>query len=67
MVFLGSMSYAMYILQFPVYQICQKYLPWFKDHSPEQIFFPYLLVLFASATLAYFFIEKPARSLWMRI
>ena len=65
MVFLGSMSYSLYILQFPVYVICQKYLPWFKDQKPEHLFFPYLLVLFIISSLTFLFIENPARKWWL--
>ncbi|MFM7006477.1 MAG: acyltransferase family protein [Flavobacteriales bacterium] len=64
MVFLGSMSYALYILQFPVYVVCQKYLPWFNEQKPETIFFPYLLILLTVASISYFLIEKPARK-WL--
>ncbi|MEN9400918.1 MAG: hypothetical protein RL632_2021 [Bacteroidota bacterium] len=65
-VFLGSMSYSLYILQYPVYQICQKYLPWFNEQKPEKMFFPYLLVLLVVSALAYMYIENPARKFFVR-
>jgi peptidoglycan/LPS O-acetylase OafA/YrhL len=62
LIFLGSISYSLYILQFPVYQICQKYLPWFKNQTSKDLFYPYLIVLFITSTLTYVCIEKPARA-----
>lgn len=61
LVFLGSISYSVYILQFPIYQICQKYLPWFKDQAGEDMFLPYVIVLLCISSITYLFIEKPAR------
>jgi peptidoglycan/LPS O-acetylase OafA/YrhL len=65
-VFLGAISYAVYILQYPVYQICQKYLPWIKDLTQEDIFYPYLIILLVFSSLTYLFIEKPLRLLLTR-
>ena len=61
LIFLGSISYSLYILQFPIYQICQKYLPWFKNQAREDMFYPYLIVLLFASSMTYLFIEKPAR------
>jgi len=61
LIFLGSISYSLYILQFPIYQICQKYLPWFKNQTKEDMLYPYLIVLICVSSLTYLFIEKPAR------
>ncbi len=60
-IFLGSISYSVYILQFPVLQICQKYLPWFKGQETKDIFYPYVIVLITISSLVYLYFEKPAR------
>lgn len=61
LVFLGSISYSVYILQYPIYQICQKYLPWFSDQTKEDLFYPYVIVLLLVSSVVYLFFEKPAR------
>jgi peptidoglycan/LPS O-acetylase OafA/YrhL len=60
-VFLGSISYSIYILQYPVLQICQKYLPLLKGRETGDIFYPYFIVLVFCSIITYLFIEKPAR------
>lgn len=60
-VFLGSISYSVYILQYPVYQICQKYIPWLKNQSNEYLFYVYFIILLSVSSLTYLLIEKNAR------
>lgn len=66
LVFLGSISYSVYILQFPIYQICQKYLPWYKNQSVENLFLPYLLFLLVVSSIVYLFFEKPLRTFFTK-
>jgi peptidoglycan/LPS O-acetylase OafA/YrhL len=61
LLFLGSISYSAYILQYPIYQICQKYLPWLKNQTKEDMFYGYVVVLILASSLTYLFIEEPAR------
>lgn len=61
-VFLGAISYSVYILQYPVYQVCQKYIPWFAGKEPADIFYAYVIVLLTVSTATYYWLEKPARS-----
>ena len=62
-VFLGTISYAVYILQYPIYQICEKHIPFIKDLSDENLFYAYVGVLIMAATATYYLIEKPMRNL----
>jgi peptidoglycan/LPS O-acetylase OafA/YrhL len=66
LIFLGSISYSIYILQCPIHQLCQNYLPWFKDQSSEDLFFPYVIVLIIVSSLTYLLIEMPARKYFTR-
>jgi peptidoglycan/LPS O-acetylase OafA/YrhL len=56
---LGEISYAVYIVQFPVHLI-------FKDHisfnSNTITFYVYIIILIGVSVLFYYFIEKPIRS-----
>jgi len=60
-IFLGEISYGIYILQFPVY----KFLEVFNErlvHMPKQFFFYFaLFILLLAASLSYRFIEQPLR------
>tara|TARA_R110001592_G_scaffold237306_6_gene496204 strand:+ start:14874 stop:15947 length:1074 start_codon:yes stop_codon:yes gene_type:complete len=62
LIFLGGISYSVYILQWPVMQICQKYIPGLNEMNQSEIFYPYLLILLAVSSLTYLYIEKPART-----
>lgn len=61
LVFLGDISFSIYLFQFPVLQICQKYLPWFEGKETKDIFFQYLIVLICFSSITYLLIEKPLR------
>lgn len=61
MVFLGEISYGIYILQAPIYYIVYRInnKQW---HLPERsMFFLYVFILIVMATLSYYLIEKPLR------
>ncbi len=60
-VFLGSISYSIYILQYPVLQICEKYIPYLKGRETKDIFYVYFIILICCSAITYLFIEKPAR------
>ncbi len=60
-VFLGDISYSIYLFQYPVLQICQKYIPGLKGKESKDIFFIYLLILIVFSALIYVFLEKPVR------
>lgn len=61
--YLGEISFSVYILQYPVYQICQKYLPYTKELSPENMFLPYVGILLVISALVYTYFEKPMKTL----
>ncbi len=65
-VFLGDISYSIYLFQYPVLQICQKYLPWFKGKESKDFFPPYLIILIAFSAVIYLTIEKPARNFFAK-
>jgi peptidoglycan/LPS O-acetylase OafA/YrhL len=62
LIFLGSISYSVYILQWPVMQICQKYIPVLKNMGKGEVFYPYIAILLIISSFTYLFIEKPARN-----
>lgn len=63
-IFLGTISYAVYIMQYPINAICVRYIPLFKNLNPEMTFYMYVLILILISTVIYLFIEKPARN-WL--
>jgi len=60
-VFLGDISYSIYLFQYPVLQICQKYIPGLMGRETKDIFFQYVFVLICFSSLTYLLIEKPFR------
>lgn len=60
-VFLGNISFSIYLFQFPVLQICQKYIPGLQGKEAKDIFFQYLIILICFSALTYLIIEKPLR------
>jgi peptidoglycan/LPS O-acetylase OafA/YrhL len=63
--FLGEISYGLYILHIPVglwgWGILTKTIPGLGD----QLFYPYLIMLIFVSTIAYYVVERPART-WLR-
>lgn len=71
-VFLGEISFAIYLLQFPVWLIfsdfrIHKYLGLEKEADYTLSFFIRLLILLMLSILSYFFFEKPLRNLIKKI
>jgi peptidoglycan/LPS O-acetylase OafA/YrhL len=63
--FLGEISFGMYILQIPVHDAFYKATKPFYYHHPQWFFFLYLLVLILFSSLSYQFVETPLRK-WIR-
>ncbi len=66
LVFLGEISYGIYILQFPVYEFLRTLNDNQLKLSPRSFFFFSLAGLILAATLSYYFVEKPIRDLVVR-
>jgi peptidoglycan/LPS O-acetylase OafA/YrhL len=56
---LGNASYALYILQWPVYILVTALLPY--ELSPLTLFWSYFYILLLLSIVVYQFVEKPAR------
>ncbi len=61
LIFLGDISYSIYLFQYPVMQICERYIPWLKGKERADIFFQYLIILIIFSSFSYLLIEKPVR------
>ncbi|MDD3814115.1 MAG: acyltransferase [Desulfocapsaceae bacterium] len=66
-VILGEASYALYILQKPVYTIYTKYISNHLNLSVSNNFYVFSLLLIFISILSLYFIEKPARLLIVRV
>ncbi|MFM7024357.1 MAG: acyltransferase family protein [Flavobacteriales bacterium] len=64
LVFLGEISYSMYLLQFPVYLWFCEILQ--TENVNGNLFFLYLAVLLICSAASYIFIEKKCRKLLLR-
>ena len=62
-VFLGEISFGMYILQIPVHDAFYKITKPFYYQHPNWFFYLYLLVLLLISALSFHFIETPLRRL----
>ena len=60
-VFLGEISYGIYILQFPIYSLISAYSvkKYLQITEPTVVFFLRLIVLIVVSALSYVFLEKP--------
>lgn len=63
--FLGEISYAIYILQVIVIEIATRYIPFFEGKEYKDVFYYYLVLLIMSAIIMHLMIEKPFR-LWIK-
>lgn len=71
-IFLGEISYGLYILQFPVWIIfsdwrVHKYLGLDKEADYTLSFFVRLIILITLSVVSYFFFEKPLRNLIKKV
>ncbi len=66
-VLLGESSYALYILQTPVYVIYTKHISDFSNNDINKDFIQYFLILAASSIITFQLIEKPGKSLILRL
>lgn len=64
-VFLGEISYSIYILQWPVYLWAKTSLNYLGVVNEAYVFYIYLFVLIVSCIICYIYIEKPLHS-WIR-
>jgi len=62
-VFLGEISFGIYILQIPIHEGFYKITKPFYNNHYNAFFFVYLLVLIICSALSYHFIETPLRKL----
>ena len=60
-VFLGEISYSIYILQKPIYRWIKAIMLYFDMDNPTMIFYTALIVLIAASALSYHFLETPIR------
>lgn len=63
LVFLGDISYALYVFQLPVLELSLKYLPFFQGKETKEIFYYYLFLLIAVSVVMHLCVEQPARKL----
>lgn len=63
-VFLGEISFGIYILQYPVYSIFSAYSlnKYFHLTDPTLVFFIRLIILIIASSLAYIYVEKPLQN-----
>jgi peptidoglycan/LPS O-acetylase OafA/YrhL len=62
LVFLGEISYGVYILQFPVYMIFYTYIGDHLELSESAYFMVYFALLLLVSAVCYVFFEKPANT-----
>jgi peptidoglycan/LPS O-acetylase OafA/YrhL len=62
MVFLGEISYGIYIYQFPLYYWSAKVFKFLNIGSPVLRFYMFLIFLILLSALSYIYIESPLRS-----
>jgi len=62
LIYLGEISYGIYILQYPVYLFCINIFESVGLKNTSLIFYIYLVILLLAAAACYRFIEVPARS-----
>lgn len=60
-IFLGEISYGIYILQIPVYKWCTDLLSKMKITNPSSVFYISLIALLVISSLSYVYIETPLR------
>ena len=60
-VFLGEISYGIYILQIPVYRWSEDLFDCMKIKNESAIFYLYLIILLLFSCVSFLFIEKPIR------
>lgn len=61
LVFLGEISFGIYILQFPVYEGVTMILNYFQIEGMYILFYIYLIILIIVSAVSYQFIESPIR------
>lgn len=62
-VFLGEISYGIYILQAPTFVLSKKILAVIGITNPDLTFYSYLLILTLVSSITYIYIERPLRNL----
>jgi peptidoglycan/LPS O-acetylase OafA/YrhL len=66
-VFMGDISYAIYLFQVPILEISLKYLPAFQGKEVKDVFYFYVILLILVSIILHVCIEKPLRNLINRL
>jgi peptidoglycan/LPS O-acetylase OafA/YrhL len=61
LIFLGEISYGIYVLQYPIFIKGNKLGKWIGFNAAPQFFYFNLLLLIGVASLSYLYFEKPMR------
>jgi peptidoglycan/LPS O-acetylase OafA/YrhL len=61
LIFLGEISYGIYVLQYPIFIMGNKLGKWIGFNAAPQFFYFNLLLLIGVASLSYLYFEKPMR------
>ncbi len=59
--FMGEISYAIYVLQVIVIEIATRYIPFFQGKGYKDIFYYYIVLLIISSIMMHLVFEKPLR------
>ena len=65
-VFLGEISYCMYIMQFPVNRVYDKFLTVYFEFHPMVDFFAFMVLLMLVSMFVYRYFEQPCRVIIMK-
>lgn len=66
LVFVGDMSYGVYILQFPVHSLFRYFNDLYFHLANATFFYVYLVTLFLVTVIAHYTVEKPLRKVLLR-
>jgi peptidoglycan/LPS O-acetylase OafA/YrhL len=67
LLFLGEISYGIYVWQYPVFIMGNKLVKWIGLHNAAPIFYFNLLFLLIVASTSYLYFEKPIRKYLLKL
>ena len=67
LVFLGEISFALYIFQVPVYEVAASLMKRLDVQKPAYCFYSYMVILIVLSTCIHTFIEKPVRRFFISL